>query len=159
MVDDVEIGSCSNLKTPEPKDWMRNLAKDDPQHLQFYSFTCLHTQIFFLAYLNNLKQRLNQTGDDHILQRVDGCELDDETGDVTGFNQYGYDGEDFISLDLNTLTWIAAKPQAVITKYQWDSDRAELEYDKILYNRRCPDRIRKYVEYGRSLLQRKGRVM
>ncbi|KAM3596089.1 uncharacterized protein V6R79_007924 [Siganus canaliculatus] len=155
MVDDVEIGSCSTLKTAEPQDWMVNLAKEDPQHLEWYHFDCISHQKFFRANLNNLKQRLNQTGGVHILQRISGCGWDDETGEVTGFSQFGYDGEDFISLDIETLTWIAAKPQALITKHQWDSDTARLEHNKHFFLQTCPDWIRSYVDYGRSFLQRK----
>ncbi|KAM3596402.1 uncharacterized protein V6R79_013872 [Siganus canaliculatus] len=155
MVDDVVIGSCSNLKTAEPTDWMRKLINDDPQHLEEYHFDCISSQKFFRANLNNLKQRLNQTGGVHILQRMSGCQWDDETGEVTGFSQFGYDGEDFISLDLETLTWVAPKPQAVITKHQWDSDRAELEHTKNFFFQTCPDFLRRYVVYGRSVLQRK----
>ncbi|XP_070702204.1 major histocompatibility complex class I-related gene protein-like [Pempheris klunzingeri] len=158
-VDDIQVGYCdSNIKTAKPKqDWMRKLIKDDAQHLEWYAQKCLGNKEVFRANIDSLKQRLNQTGGVHILQRMNGCEWDDETGEVIGFNQYGYDGEDFIALDLQTLTWIAPTPEAFSTKLRWDAERARLEYNKNYYIHKCPDWLKKYVHYGRSFLQRTDR--
>ncbi|XP_072226100.1 major histocompatibility complex class I-related gene protein-like isoform X2 [Leuresthes tenuis] len=155
-VNEVQVGYCdSNIKTAEPKqDWMRKLIKDDPQHLEWYSLKCLGNQQVFRTNIEDLKQRLNRTEGPHILQRMNGCEWDDETGEIKGFNQYGYDGEDFIALDLHTLTWIAPISQAVITKLKWDTEKARLEYNKNYYIYKCPDWLKKYVNYGRGFLRR-----
>ncbi|XP_037649746.1 major histocompatibility complex class I-related gene protein-like [Sebastes umbrosus] len=159
MVDEVLTGYCDiNNKAAEPKqDWVRKLLKDEPQILVLFSQECFDTQQFFRANLDSLKQRLNQTGDVHIFQRIIGCEWDDETVEVVGFSQYGYDGEDFLVLDLQTLTWTAPKQQAFITKLRWDNDKARLENIKHYLIHICPDFLKKHLHYGRSSLQRTER--
>ncbi|XP_062414609.1 H-2 class I histocompatibility antigen, K-K alpha chain-like [Pungitius pungitius] len=86
-----------------------------------------------------------------------GCEWDDETNKVKGYDQYGYDGEDFISFDLETEQYIAPKQQAVITKHKLDNNRALIEQDKNYLTQICPEWLKKYVNYGRSSLMRTGR--
>ncbi|XP_053190678.1 class I histocompatibility antigen, F10 alpha chain-like [Scomber japonicus] len=133
---------------------MKKLIKDDPQHLEWYTQRCLLNQYIYKAYIDILKKQLNQTGDVHILQRMYGCEWDDETGEVDGFVQLGYDGEDFIAFDLKTLTWIAPKPEAVITKHSWDRDRPGNERWKYLLTQHHPELVKIYLDYGKSSLLR-----
>ncbi|KAF5896947.1 H-2 class I histocompatibility antigen, Q10 alpha chain-like isoform X2, partial [Clarias magur] len=89
----------------------------------------------------------------HTLQRMFGCELDD---DVTtrGNDQYGYDGEDFISLDLKTGTWTAVKPQAMNIKQTWESKGSD-KYWKNFLERDCVHLLQSYTSYSRETLNRK----
>nr|XP_046273771.1 major histocompatibility complex class I-related gene protein-like isoform X3 [Scatophagus argus] len=156
-VDDVLLGSCdSNKKTPEAKqDWMKKLFQIDPYHFEMYNQECLINMPNFLkATIHTLTQRFNQSGGVHVLQRMEGCEWDDETGEVNGFRHYGYDGEDFISFDLKTLTWITPKPQAFSTKLSWDADKTEIKYMEIFFTQIFPERLRMYLAYGESSLLR-----
>ncbi|XP_075968987.1 major histocompatibility complex class I-related protein 1-like [Anarhichas minor] len=156
MVDEVEMAYYdSNIKIVETKqDWMRDFMKDNPKHMEWYTQMCFKYQQVFRAYIDDLKQRLNQTGGAHILQAMSGCEWDDETGEVIGFSQFGYDGEDFIALDLQTMTWTATRQKAFTTKLIWNADKASLEYSKYYFNHECPHWLKEYVHYGRSSLQR-----
>nr|AAQ18005.1 MHC class I antigen [Oncorhynchus mykiss] len=99
-------------------------------------------------------ERFNQTKGVHIVQRMYGCEWDDETGVTEGFNQHGYDGEDFIAFDLKTTKWIAPTPQAVITKHKWDSNTVRNEQKKNYLTQTCIEWLKKYVDYGKSTLMR-----
>ncbi|KAK2887664.1 hypothetical protein Q8A67_015892 [Cirrhinus molitorella] len=132
--------------------WMKdNLGKDyDDQQTSILQG---HTA----AFKNNIKilsERFNQTQGVHTWQFMYGCEMDDG-GTKRGFWQYGYDGEDFISLDKSYLTYTAAKDQAVITKNKWEADNAEKQYIKTYLENTCTEWLQKYVGYGKSTLERK----
>ncbi|XP_062292396.1 major histocompatibility complex class I-related gene protein-like [Scomber scombrus] len=156
MVDDVQIQHYdSNTTRLVPKqDWANRVTEDNPQHWERYTARCLGLQQIFKGYIETLKHRFNQTGGVHIFQWVGGCEWDDETGEVSGFRQVGYDGEDFLSWDVKTNTWIAPKQQAVITKNSWNNDKALMAHYKYLLSQDCPDWLKKLVNYGRSSLMR-----
>ncbi|XP_034017309.1 class I histocompatibility antigen, F10 alpha chain-like isoform X2 [Thalassophryne amazonica] len=145
----------SNTKRLKPKqDWMEKITTDDPQYWKRNTEINKGNQQVDKNNIETVKRRFNQTGGVHINQRMSGCEWNDETGHVNGYMQYGYDGEDFISLDLKTLTWIAPNPQAVITKHKLDNNKALLAGYKHYYTQECPEWLKKHLNYGRSQLLR-----
>ncbi|XP_056453176.1 major histocompatibility complex class I-related gene protein-like [Gadus chalcogrammus] len=94
----------------------------------------------------------------HIVQRMSGCEWDDEDDTTDGYRQFAYDGENFLALDLKTLTWVAPVRQAVPSKLRLDQDRAYNQHKKNYYTKVCVDWLKKHLAYGKSTLQRTGRV-
>uniref|UniRef100_A0A3P8X740 Ig-like domain-containing protein n=1 Tax=Esox lucius TaxID=8010 RepID=A0A3P8X740_ESOLU len=143
----------SNTKKVVPKqDWMAKAVGSD--YWDRETQNSIGREKSFKANIDTAKQRFNQTGGVHVAQMMFGCEWDDETGVTRGFNQQGFDGEDFISFDLKTLTWIAPKPQAVITKNKWDNNKAGNEYWKNYLTQECIDWVKKYVDYEKSSLMR-----
>ncbi|KAJ8273794.1 hypothetical protein GJAV_G00105590 [Gymnothorax javanicus] len=83
-----------------------------------------------------------------------GCEWDNETGTKEGFDQYGYDGEDFISLDTESWSFITFMIQAEFLKQTWNDHTDHLKDRKQFLTHECVERLQKYVRYGNSSLER-----
>ncbi|XP_063174826.1 class I histocompatibility antigen, F10 alpha chain-like isoform X2 [Chroicocephalus ridibundus] len=106
------------------------------------------------ADLETVRSRYNQSGRAHTRQRMLGCDLL-EDGSIRGYWQYAYDGRDFIAFDMDTMTFIAADAVAQITKRKWEEDKTEAERRKHCLEITCIEWLRKYVSYGRAVLERK----
>ncbi|XP_060763782.1 BOLA class I histocompatibility antigen, alpha chain BL3-7-like [Neoarius graeffei] len=147
----------SNIKRKIPKtEWVKKIDADIPDYWDRYTQRLQRTEEDFRVSVATLMQRFNQTGGVHTLQRMYGCELDDD-GTTRGYFQDGYDGEDFLSFDLKTLTYTAAKPQAVITKHNWDNIPGVTVGRKKYLENTCIDWLKRHLSYGRETLERKVR--
>ncbi|XP_041759084.2 class I histocompatibility antigen, F10 alpha chain-like [Coregonus clupeaformis] len=143
--------SVSRRETPR-QEWIKEAV--GPDYWNRNTQSSIGAEQTFKANIDIAKHRFNHTGGVHIVQNMYGCEWDDETGVTEGFDQFGYDGEDFIAFDLKTLTWIATMPQALVTKHKWDSDKAFNEQNKHYLMQTCIEWLKKYLDYGKSTLKR-----
>ncbi|XP_073319163.1 major histocompatibility complex class I-related gene protein-like [Pagrus major] len=154
-VDELLMGSCDRNRMDLKHDIVKSYFIKYPEQLQWYTQRCFQFfPNFFKALTNSSMHLYNQSGGVHVLQEAGGCEWDDETEEVKGFVQYGYDGEDLLKWDLNTFTWIALRPEADIAKPIWEADKVLKEFFKSALTQSYPERLKKFVDYGRSFLLR-----
>ncbi|XP_058231164.1 BOLA class I histocompatibility antigen, alpha chain BL3-7-like [Hemibagrus wyckioides] len=145
----------SNISKVIPKtEWMQKVKDKDPDYWKEQTEAARDQHDSCKVNMPTVMQCFNHTTGVHTLQRILACELDDD-GTVRGYNQFGYDGEDFISLDLKTLTWTAAKPQALIIKNKRDNDTGINEKWKYFLEQQCIKWLKKYMPYSRESLGRK----
>ncbi|CAL8396521.1 unnamed protein product [Gadus morhua 'NCC'] len=159
MVDGVQFGyyDRSTQGIVLKQAWKEQFNRDHPGELEMMSGMALGAQQRLKAKMLDFKKLFNQTGGAHMVQYMFSCEWDDEDDSTDGYLQYGYDGEDFIALDLKTLTWVAAVPQAFSTKQRWDEDKARLQFNKFFFTKQCVDWLKMGLAYGKSTLQRTER--
>ncbi|XP_060763574.1 class I histocompatibility antigen, Non-RT1.A alpha-1 chain-like isoform X2 [Neoarius graeffei] len=108
------------------------------------------------AVMKPAMELFNHTEGVHIFQRMYGCELDDD-GTTRGYDQFGLDGEDLISLDLKTGTYTGTKPQAVKLVKKWDPKDTRAKSQKSYLENECIDRLNTFVSYANETLGRKVR--
>ncbi|XP_053336793.1 class I histocompatibility antigen, F10 alpha chain-like [Clarias gariepinus] len=143
----------SKIRKAIPKtDWIQRNEGDD--YWSGQTQIAEGQQEIFKVDMSTLMGRFNQTKGVHTVQKMCSCELDDD-GTTRGYEQFGYDGEDFITFDLKTLTWIAPTPQALITKNKWDQTGAVANKWKNYLENTCINWIKKYLTYDRETLERK----
>uniref|UniRef100_A0A671UKA4 Major histocompatibility complex class I-related gene protein-like n=1 Tax=Sparus aurata TaxID=8175 RepID=A0A671UKA4_SPAAU len=154
-IDELLLGYCDSNNRLDPKqDIAKSFLTEYPEWLVQYKKECRHLSPIFKTFTYILTSLFNQSEGVHVLQMMGGCEWDDETDEVKGFAQTGYDGEDLMELDPKTFTWIALRPEAVIAKLIWDADKDKRESFETVLTQFCPEQLKMYVDYGRSVLLR-----
>uniref|UniRef100_A0A671KRF7 Ig-like domain-containing protein n=1 Tax=Sinocyclocheilus anshuiensis TaxID=1608454 RepID=A0A671KRF7_9TELE len=128
VADDRQIKHYSN----EERDWI--LTEDDwisaPEEPP-------DSRDWFLHQLNTLsnfyRECCSVIVELHVLQRMIGCELEklpDGTVSLRAFDEYGFDGEDFMAFDSDTLQWIDKNPKAKETKMKCDQQTGRNQFLK-----------------------------
>ncbi|XP_055017841.1 class I histocompatibility antigen, F10 alpha chain-like isoform X2 [Boleophthalmus pectinirostris] len=154
-VDDLLITHYDSVTKREvPKqEWMNKITEEDPQYWERNTQVNLGNELVEKENIKSAKRRLNVTGGLHINQYMYGCDWDDETNEITGYYQFGFDGEDFISLDFETETFVAPKQQAFSIKQAWEMIGEGVRVKTLLIHR-CAKYLKKFVLLGESALKR-----
>ncbi|KAI4904184.1 hypothetical protein NFI96_003862, partial [Prochilodus magdalenae] len=150
---DALAAGCYNSDTKKvilTGDWIKD--NDHTEHLDLMSATAQNNEIILKRWETSVMSLFNQTEGIHTSQWMTGCELDDD-GTIRGYSLFGYDGEDFLSLDVNKATWTAANFVAVIVKQQLEqTDTAEAQ--KNFLDTECIVWLKMYLDYGNETLNR-----
>ncbi|XP_036436029.1 uncharacterized protein LOC118814502 isoform X2 [Colossoma macropomum] len=133
--------------------WVREALSD--QHWEKYKETHLSEYLRLREELNATMRSLGHVKDVHTFQRRSGCEWDDVTGRSKGFDEYGYDGENFISLDLNQMRYVPHTAQANITAERWNRDGALIQSQSSYHTRECVNWLKRF---GRTNLEQTGSI-
>ncbi|XP_030645290.1 MHC class I polypeptide-related sequence B-like [Chanos chanos] len=159
LLDDREIdyyNSQDKVKIPR-QDWMKESLTD--VYWEKGTQSRKSKEQWFKVNVNILMDRMNHNQSDlHVLQWRHGCEAEKHSDGsvrfVSGVDQYGYDGNDFLSFDLDTMQWVAPVPQAVPTKRKWDDVPILNMYTKGYLEKECVYWLSKFLTYGKEDLNK-----
>ncbi|XP_044279574.1 major histocompatibility complex class I-related gene protein-like isoform X2 [Varanus komodoensis] len=139
--------------------WAREVEKDDPHFWEWSSRRVSNTERRLKGDLAMVQEYHNLSRGFYTWQRMIGCELSRD-GHKRGHYQYAYNGQDFISLDQETLTWTAADARAQVTKRSWEAEPLIAQSRNHFLEEECVELLQKFAEYGKpSLLRREPPVV
>uniref|UniRef100_A0A3Q2Z8T1 Ig-like domain-containing protein n=1 Tax=Hippocampus comes TaxID=109280 RepID=A0A3Q2Z8T1_HIPCM len=156
-VNDVPIShyDSKNRKFEAKHEWMNKMETDVAHYWERLTQYNIDIEQTFKVNFEIAKERFNQTGGVHMIQVMTGCEWDDETDEVVdGWEHLSYDGEDFLSFELQTQRWIAIQQQAFDTKHKWDQLDNLNQYWKHYITEICPHWLKKLMSHGGDFLMR-----
>uniref|UniRef100_A0A8D0NM20 Ig-like domain-containing protein n=1 Tax=Sus scrofa TaxID=9823 RepID=A0A8D0NM20_PIG len=106
--------------------------------------------------LNTLRRYFNQSeAGSHTLQWTYGCDAEPDGRLLRRYEQFAYDGEDFIALNEDLRSWTAADTEAQITKRKWEAS-GEAERDRNYLPGTCVEWLSRHLEMGKDTLQCRG---
>lgn len=91
----------------------------------------------------------------HTIQVMYGCDVESDRSLLRGYEQYAYDGRDYITLNEDLKTWTAEDRAAQITRLKWEqAGYAELR--RTYLEGPCKDSLLRYLENRKETLQCTG---
>ncbi|XP_040852029.1 patr class I histocompatibility antigen, B-2 alpha chain-like isoform X1 [Ochotona curzoniae] len=104
--------------------------------------------------LNNLRGYYNQSeAGSHTYQVMYGCEVGEDGRLLRGYQQYAYDGKDYLALNEDLSSWTAADMAAQNTKRKFEAV-GYAEQHRAYLEGECMEWLRRYLEMGKDTLQR-----
>ncbi|KAK7802446.1 hypothetical protein U0070_011316 [Myodes glareolus] len=138
-----------HMKAEPSADWLR----ENPSYFADETQVFTNRMKIFQLSLRNIEQYYNSSGAQsgragpHTLQFTYGCEMRDDRSS-TGHWQYGYDGGDYLTLDLDSMRYRAATFIADYTVRKWENNEYWLEREKSYLEKECLLWLDKYLTLG-----------
>ncbi|XP_070441801.1 class I histocompatibility antigen, Gogo-B*0103 alpha chain-like isoform X1 [Equus przewalskii] len=89
----------------------------------------------------------------HTFQWTSGCDVGPDGRLLRGFEQFAYDGADYITLNEDLRSWTAMDTAAQITRREWEAGGLADHY-RLFLEEDCVERLLSYLEKGKEVLQR-----
>ncbi|XP_012589829.1 PREDICTED: patr class I histocompatibility antigen, A-126 alpha chain-like [Condylura cristata] len=142
-VDDTQFGrfdSDSHGQSAEPQaPWVEQVGQED---LDEETGIQRNEAQWFKALLQDVRGYYNQSEDVGPDRRL-----------LRGYEQFAYDGADYIALNLDLRSWTPADPVAQITQQQWEASGRAERVRNVLQGR-CLRWLPRLLELGKGVLQR-----
>ncbi|XP_048052574.1 uncharacterized protein LOC125272055 [Megalobrama amblycephala] len=157
LLDDTQIdyyNSKEKRKIPKQQ-WMKEKMQED--YWEKGTQSRKSKEQWFNVNIHILMSRMRHNESDlHVLQWRHGCEVEQEGDEVKflkGIDEYGYDGENFLSFDDKESQWAAFIDEALPTMRKWDNIPILNQYTKGYLEKECVDWLKKFREYGDEKLR------
>ncbi|XP_055984046.1 class I histocompatibility antigen, Gogo-B*0101 alpha chain-like [Sorex fumeus] len=155
-VDDTEFvrfDSASGSPRMEPRaPWVE---QEGPEYWERETRVAKDKAQWYRVNLNTLRGYYNQSeADSHTIQKMSGCDVGSEGRLLRGYQQYSYDGADYIALNEDLRSWTAAAgTQAWRTQRKFEQG-GEAEYKRDYLENTCVPWLLRYLEKGKDTLLR-----
>ncbi|XP_063488696.1 popy class I histocompatibility antigen, alpha chain E isoform X16 [Symphalangus syndactylus] len=131
--------------------WME---QEGPDYWDRETRSARDTAQTFRVNLRTLRGYYNQSkAGSHTLQWMHGCDLGPDGSFLRGYEQFAYDGKDYLTLNEDLSSWTAVDPAAQISERK-SNDACEAEHQRAYLEDTCVEWLRKYLEKGKETLQR-----
>ncbi|XP_059521039.1 saoe class I histocompatibility antigen, A alpha chain-like isoform X2 [Myotis daubentonii] len=159
-VDDTQFvrfdSDAPNPRAEPRAPWMQQpwVEEEDPGYWEEETRNFKGSAQTFRVGLQTLRGYYNQSEDgSHTFQWMYGCDLGPDGRLLRGYEQYAYDGTDYIALNEDLTSWTAADMAAQITKHKWEA-AGVAEHDRSYLEGLCVEWLRLYLDKGNETLQR-----
>ncbi|XP_052019285.1 H-2 class I histocompatibility antigen, D-B alpha chain-like isoform X25 [Apodemus sylvaticus] len=130
------------------------VEQEGPEYWERETWIFKDKEQVYQVSLRNLLGYYNQSeADSHTIQKMSGCDMGSDRLLLRGYQQYAYDGRDYIALNDDLKTWTAADMAAQITRRKWEQAGAAEEKRAYLEGT-CVEWLHRYLERGKETLLR-----
>ncbi|XP_057650386.1 H-2 class I histocompatibility antigen, L-D alpha chain-like isoform X2 [Chionomys nivalis] len=154
-VDDTQfVRYDSNAETPRMESRAPWMKQEGPEYWERATQIAKKQEQTFRDNLRTLLRYYNQSeGGSHTFQVTYGCEVGSDGRLLRGYEQFAYDGSDYLTLNDDLKTWTAADTAALITRRKWERD-GDAEREKVYLEGECVQGLRRHLEIGKAVLLR-----
>uniref|UniRef100_UPI00063CE9A8 HLA class I histocompatibility antigen, B-41 alpha chain-like n=1 Tax=Odobenus rosmarus divergens TaxID=9708 RepID=UPI00063CE9A8 len=106
------------------------VEREGPEYWDLETRIAKNNAQSFRGSLNTLRGYYNNSeAGSHTIQKMYGCDVGPDGNLLRGYEQFAYDGRDYIALNEDLRSWTAADTAAQITRRKWEA-AGDAEHDR-----------------------------